>query len=141
MERGERVTEHRLLANRANAERRTLNAMAGTEKELILLGLFLIVAVNEDSAVVSGAILSYKPSVAAFRCLLPRYVDERFRRLRRVQIWRPEIARIPLDAQTHFTRKGATRINFVRKIWRVRHGLQPIRAGDPNRSSGSLRSP
>ena len=34
--------------------------MAGTEKELILLGLFLIVAVNEDSAVVSGAILSYK---------------------------------------------------------------------------------
>jgi len=33
--------------------------MAGTEKELILLGLFLIVAVNEDSAVVSGAILSY----------------------------------------------------------------------------------
>jgi membrane protein DedA with SNARE-associated domain len=34
--------------------------MAGTEKELILLSLFLIVAVNEDSAVVSGAILSYK---------------------------------------------------------------------------------
>ena len=47
--------------------------MAGTEKELILLGLFLIVAVNEDSAVVSGAILSYKhifpawqPFVACF---------------------------------------------------------------------------
>jgi len=37
-----------------------MNGMAGTEKELILLGLFLIVAVNEDSAVVSGAILSYK---------------------------------------------------------------------------------
>jgi membrane-associated protein len=37
-----------------------MNAMAGTEKELILLGLFLVVAVNEDSAVVSGAILSYK---------------------------------------------------------------------------------
>ena len=50
MERGKRVTEHRLLANR-----RTPNALAGTEKELILLGLFLIVAVNEDSAVVSGA--------------------------------------------------------------------------------------
>src|SRR5271165_6708458 len=47
--------------------------MAGTEKELILLGLFLIVAVNEDSAVVSGAILSCKhifpawqPFVACF---------------------------------------------------------------------------
>src|SRR5271165_5556167 len=47
--------------------------MAGTEKELILLGLFLIVAVNEDSAVVSGAVLSYKhifpalqPFVACF---------------------------------------------------------------------------
>lgn len=34
--------------------------MTETEKELILLGLFFVVAVNEDSAVVSGAILSYK---------------------------------------------------------------------------------
>jgi membrane protein DedA with SNARE-associated domain len=47
--------------------------MTGTEKELILLGLFFVVAVNEDSAVVSGAVLSYKhvfpawqPFVACF---------------------------------------------------------------------------
>jgi membrane protein DedA with SNARE-associated domain len=47
--------------------------MTETEKELILLGLFFVVALNEDSAVVSGAILSYKhvfpvwqPFVACF---------------------------------------------------------------------------
>ena len=47
--------------------------MTGTENELILAGLFFLVAVNEDSAVVSGAILSYKhvfpvwqPFVACF---------------------------------------------------------------------------
>ena len=47
--------------------------MTGSEKELILLGLFFAVAVNEDSAVVSGAVLSYKhvfpawqPFVACF---------------------------------------------------------------------------
>jgi len=47
--------------------------MTGTEKELILLGLFFVVAVNEDSAVVSEAVLSYKhvfpawqPFVACF---------------------------------------------------------------------------
>ena len=47
--------------------------MTGTEKQLILLGLFFVVAVNEDSAVVSGALLSYKhvfpawePFVACF---------------------------------------------------------------------------
>ena len=47
--------------------------MTGTENELILVGLFFVVAVNEDSAVVSGAILSYKhvfpvwqPFVACF---------------------------------------------------------------------------
>src|ERR1700732_1143558 len=34
--------------------------MTGTEKEMILLGLFFVVAVNEDSAVVSGAVLSYQ---------------------------------------------------------------------------------
>jgi membrane protein DedA with SNARE-associated domain len=47
--------------------------MTGTENELILVGLFFLVAVNEDSAVVSGAILSYQhvfpawqPFVACF---------------------------------------------------------------------------
>ena len=47
--------------------------MTGTEKQLILLGLFFVVAVNEDSAVVIGALLSYKhvfpawePFVACF---------------------------------------------------------------------------
>jgi membrane protein DedA with SNARE-associated domain len=47
--------------------------MTGTEKDLILLGLFFVVAVNEDSAVVSGAVLGYKhvfpawqPFVACF---------------------------------------------------------------------------
>jgi membrane protein DedA with SNARE-associated domain len=47
--------------------------MTGTEKELILLGLFFVVAVNEDSAVVSGAVLSYnhvfpswQPFIACF---------------------------------------------------------------------------
>ena len=47
--------------------------MTETERELILLGLFFVVALNEDSAVVSGAILSYKhvfpvwqPFVACF---------------------------------------------------------------------------
>jgi membrane protein DedA with SNARE-associated domain len=34
--------------------------MTGNENELILVGLFFVVAVNEDSAVVTGAILSYK---------------------------------------------------------------------------------
>jgi membrane protein DedA with SNARE-associated domain len=50
-----------------------MNLMTGTEKELILLGLFFFVAVNEDSAVVSGAVLSYQhvfpawqPFVACF---------------------------------------------------------------------------
>ncbi|MBV8174544.1 MAG: DedA family protein [Verrucomicrobia bacterium] len=44
-----------------------------TEKALILLGLFFVVALNEDSAVVSGAVLSYhqvfpawQPFVACF---------------------------------------------------------------------------
>ena len=47
--------------------------MTGIEKELILLGLFFVVAVNEDSAVVSGAVLSYnhlcpwwQPFIACF---------------------------------------------------------------------------
>jgi len=68
-------------------------------------------------------------------------VDERFRRLRRIQIWRPQVARLPLDASIRFTQTGAARINTVRKIRRVRHGLQPLRVGNPNRSSGGLRSP
>jgi len=49
--------------------------MTGTEKELILLGLFFVVAVNEDSAVVSGAVLSYS-CLAALRRLFSRDVDE-----------------------------------------------------------------
>jgi membrane protein DedA with SNARE-associated domain len=44
--------------------------MTGTEKELILLGLFLIVAVNEDSAVVSGAVLSSKHVFPAWQPIL-----------------------------------------------------------------------
>jgi hypothetical protein len=48
---------------------------------------------------------TYLSDVAAVRCLLCRYLGELFRRLRRVQVWRREIARVPLDAQTHFTRK------------------------------------
>ena len=47
--------------------------MTGTEKELILLGLFFVVALNEDSAVVSGAVMScqkvfpaWQPFVACF---------------------------------------------------------------------------
>jgi membrane protein DedA with SNARE-associated domain len=47
--------------------------MTWSEKQLILLGLFFVVAVNEDSAVISGAVLSYKhvfpawqPFVACF---------------------------------------------------------------------------
>jgi len=54
--------------------------MAGTEKELILLGLFLIVAVNEDSAVVSGAILSYKHIFPAWQpfaaCFLGMWMSD-----------------------------------------------------------------
>lgn len=34
--------------------------MAWNQNQLILLGLFLVVAINEDSAVISGALLSYK---------------------------------------------------------------------------------
>jgi membrane protein DedA with SNARE-associated domain len=41
--------------------------MTETEKELILLGLFFAVAVNEDSAVVSGAVLSYKQVFPAWQ--------------------------------------------------------------------------
>jgi membrane protein DedA with SNARE-associated domain len=44
--------------------------MAATEKELILLGLVLIVAVNEDSAVVSGAVLSSKHVFPAWQPIL-----------------------------------------------------------------------
>jgi len=44
--------------------------MPGTEKELILLGLFLVVALNEDSAVVSGALLSYHQVFPAWQPFL-----------------------------------------------------------------------
>lgn len=44
--------------------------MPGTEKELILLGLFLVVALNEDSAVVSGAVLSYHQVFPAWQPFL-----------------------------------------------------------------------
>ena len=118
--------------------------MTGTEKELILLGLFLIVAVNEDSAVVSGAILSYKHIFPAWQpfvaCFLGMWMSD-FAVYAVSRFGGQQIARVPLDAQIRFTRKGATRINIVRKIWRVRHGLQPLRVGNPNRSSGGLRSP
>ena len=54
--------------------------MAGTEKELILLGLFLVVAVNEDSAVVSGAVLSYKHIFPAWQpfaaCFLGMWMSD-----------------------------------------------------------------
>src|SRR5271165_2108818 len=86
--------------------------MTGTEKELILLGLFFVVAVNEDSAVVSGAVPELQTRlscVAALRRLLSRDVDERFRRLRRIQIWGPQVARLPLDASIRFTQTGAAR--------------------------------
>jgi hypothetical protein len=61
------------------------------------------------------------------RRLLSRHVDERFRRLCRIQIWRPQVARLSLDASIRFTRTGAARINTVRKIRWVRYGLQPLR--------------
>ena len=44
--------------------------MPGTEKELILLGLFLVVALNEDSAVVSGAVLSFHQVFPAWQPFL-----------------------------------------------------------------------
>jgi membrane protein DedA with SNARE-associated domain len=54
--------------------------MTGTEKELILLGLFLVVAVNEDSAVVSGAVLSYKHIFPAWQpfaaCFLGMWMSD-----------------------------------------------------------------
>jgi len=48
--------------------------MPGTEKELILLGLFLVVALNEDSAVVSGALLSYHQVFPAWQPFLARFL-------------------------------------------------------------------
>jgi membrane protein DedA with SNARE-associated domain len=54
--------------------------MTGTEKELILFGLFLIVTVNEDSAVVSGAVLSYKHIFPAWQpfaaCFLGMWMSD-----------------------------------------------------------------
>src|SRR5260370_29587573 len=54
--------------------------MTGTEKELILFGVFLIVTVNEDSAVVSGAFLSYKHIFPAWQpfaaCFLGMWMSD-----------------------------------------------------------------
>jgi membrane protein DedA with SNARE-associated domain len=54
--------------------------MSGSEKELILLGLFFVVAVNEDSAVVSGAVLSYKHVFPAWEpfvaCFLGMWISD-----------------------------------------------------------------
>ena len=54
--------------------------MTGTEKEMILLGLFFVVAVNEDSAVVSGAVLSYQHLFPAWQpfvaCFLGMWISD-----------------------------------------------------------------
>jgi membrane protein DedA with SNARE-associated domain len=54
--------------------------MSGVEKHLILLGLFFVVAVNEDSAVVSGALLSYKHVFPAWEpfvaCFLGMWISD-----------------------------------------------------------------
>jgi membrane protein DedA with SNARE-associated domain len=54
--------------------------MTGTEKQLILLGLFFVVAVNEDSEVVSGALLSYKHVFPAWEpfvaCFLGMWISD-----------------------------------------------------------------
>jgi membrane protein DedA with SNARE-associated domain len=54
--------------------------MSGTEKQLVLLGLFFVVAVNEDSAVVSGAVLSYKHIFPAWQpfvaCFLGMWISD-----------------------------------------------------------------
>ena len=54
--------------------------MTGTEKEMILLGLFFVVAVNEDSAVVSGAVLSYQHLFPAWQpfvsCFLGMWMSD-----------------------------------------------------------------
>jgi membrane protein DedA with SNARE-associated domain len=54
--------------------------MSGTEKQLILLGLFFVVAVNEDSAVVSGVVLSYKHIFPAWQpfvaCFLGMWISD-----------------------------------------------------------------
>ncbi len=44
--------------------------MTWSENHLILLGLFFVVAVNEDSAVISGAVLSYKHVFPAWQPFL-----------------------------------------------------------------------
>jgi membrane protein DedA with SNARE-associated domain len=54
--------------------------MGVTEKQLILLGLFVVVAINEDSAVVSGALLSYKHVFPAWEpfiaCFLGMWISD-----------------------------------------------------------------
>jgi membrane protein DedA with SNARE-associated domain len=54
--------------------------MNDTQKEMILLGLFFVVAVNEDSAVLSGALLSYQhvfPSWQPFvTCFLGMWMSD-----------------------------------------------------------------
>ena len=54
--------------------------MTGTERLVILLGLFFVVAINEDSAVVSGALLSYKHAFPAWEpfvaCFLGMWISD-----------------------------------------------------------------
>ena len=54
--------------------------MTDTQKEMILLGLFFVVAVNEDSAVVSGALLSYQHVFPAWQpfvaCFLGMWISD-----------------------------------------------------------------
>ena len=54
--------------------------MTDTQKEMILLGLFFVVAVNEDSAVVSGAVLSYQHLFPAWQpfvsCFLGMWMSD-----------------------------------------------------------------
>ena len=54
--------------------------MTDTQKEMILLGLFFVVAVNEDSAVVSGALLSYQHVFPAWQpfvtCFLGMWMSD-----------------------------------------------------------------
>jgi membrane protein DedA with SNARE-associated domain len=54
--------------------------MAWNENQLILLGLFFVVAINEDSAVISAALLSYKRVFPAWEpfvaCLLGMWISD-----------------------------------------------------------------
>jgi len=108
--------------------------MTGTEKEMILLGLFFVVAVNEDSAVVSGAILSYQHLFPAWQPFVSCFLG----------MWMSDFAVYALSRfggqkllgsrwMRRFVSPSKVQRSFnpVCKIRGIGHDLQSLRVGHP----------